>query len=213
MPQWKEEDCMRVHSKGTQDENGQALIDWLLQRQLFLCNTAFQHPSCHHTMWEGYFNPPGYSTTVPVYYTIDYIVTPTKYHSLLCDSHRYAGIVTSNDYRLMVSRVHLSKVYKLWHKQTTSNEDCITMSELVHQKPRRIEYVHWVRESITAVLNQPTTQTAQHWLDSVRHIVHQLLKQQREWSLDILTTMAAIMTLTTLPWPVNKNAFLCCSGV
>ena len=35
---------MGVHGKGIHNENDQALVDWLLQRQLFLCNTAFQHP-------------------------------------------------------------------------------------------------------------------------------------------------------------------------
>ena len=82
---------MGVHGKGTHKENGQALVDWLLQHQLFLCNTAFQHLSRHRTIWEGHFKPPGCSTTVPVYNTIDYIVTSCRYPSLLRDSRSYVG--------------------------------------------------------------------------------------------------------------------------
>ena len=47
----------------------------------------------------------------------------------------------------------------------------IAVSEHVHQKPRLIEYVHTVSESITAAVNQQTAESAQHHLDNVRHIV------------------------------------------
>ena len=43
--QSKEENCLGVHGKGTH-ENGQALVNWLLQ-QLFLWNTAFPHHRLH----------------------------------------------------------------------------------------------------------------------------------------------------------------------
>ena len=61
------------------------------------------------------------------------------YRSPICDSCSYAGTETTSDHRLVVSHVHLSKMYKLWH---TSKEDGIAMSELVHQKPRCIEYIY-----------------------------------------------------------------------
>ena len=86
-----EEDCLGTHGRGKRNENGQILIEWLLQRHLFLCNTAFQHPSRHCTTWEGRFKPPGVTYNVPVYNTIDFIIIPTKYRSLLYDSHSYAG--------------------------------------------------------------------------------------------------------------------------
>ena len=65
------------------------MIDWLLQHQLFLCNTAFQHSSQHPTTWEGRFKPPGAPLSVPVYNTIDFVITPVKYRSLLYDSPSY----------------------------------------------------------------------------------------------------------------------------
>ena len=167
-----EEDCMGVHGKGTRNENGQALVDWLLHRQLFLCNTAFEHPSRHRTTWEGRFKPHGSSTSVPVYNTIDFIVTPTRYRSLLRDSRSYAGTETSSDHRLVISRVRLRNLYRMWKKRPTISADRIAVSELVHQKPRRIEYVHRIRESLTAAaLHQQTNEPAQHRLDTVRRIV------------------------------------------
>ena len=89
-------------------------------------------------------------------------------HVAGCHSRRH---FTSSDHRLIVSHVQLSKMYKLWHRGSTSKEDHIVVSELVHQKPRRIEYVHRVRESLAAAAHQQTAESAQHRLDNVRHIV------------------------------------------
>ena len=167
-----EEDCIGVHSKGIRNENGQALIDWLMQHQLFICNTAFQHPSRHRTTWEGRFKPPGSSTTVPVYNTIDYIVIPTKYRRLLRDSRSYAGTETSSDHRLVVSRIQLRGMYKLWHKKTTTKSNNIAVSEIVHQMPKRIKYIHRVQESINDYQQkEEVKESAQTRLDTIRNIV------------------------------------------
>ena len=97
---------------------------------------------------------------------------PTKYHSLLHDSRSYASTETSSDHRLVVFRVWLRNLYRLWKKGPTINADRVAVSEIVHQKPRFIEYVHGIRESLTAAaLHQQANKPAQHRLDTVRHIV------------------------------------------
>ena len=82
-------------------------------------------------------------------------------------------------------RVHLSKMYRLWHKQSSPCEDCIAASELVHQKPRLIEYVNWVWATLYC----------------------QLPGQQWELSQDTLNTMVTTTTQTLLAWPVNKETY------
>ena len=144
------------------------MIEWLFQRYLFLCNTAFQHPSRHRTTWEGRFKPPGTTHTVPVYNTIDFIIIPTKYRSLLCDSRGYAGMETISDRRQVVSCVHLSNMHKIWRRRSKTIPKRIPIQDLSYQHSKRTEYIHQVRDSITASVRK---ESAQECLNVIRQIL------------------------------------------
>ena len=169
-----DEDCIGAHGKGKLNEYGQTLIDWSLQHHLFLCNTAFQHSSRHHTTWEGRFKPPEASLTVPVYNTIDFVIAPTKYCSLLFDSRSYAGTETTSDHRLVVSRIHLSNMYKLWHKKSSQPPKCIAVHDLTYHHPKRTEYIHRVKDCIAA---STPNKSAQERLNNIRQILTTAAKE------------------------------------
>ena len=73
--------CIGAHGKGKRNNNGEALIEFLLLNGLFACNTAFQHASRHKTSWTGWIKdrhaPPHSAATKPVYNQIDYILCKT----------------------------------------------------------------------------------------------------------------------------------------
>ena len=46
-----EERCMGSYSTGERNQSGQLLTDFCERNELFLGNTAFQHPARHITTW------------------------------------------------------------------------------------------------------------------------------------------------------------------
>jgi len=89
-------DFVGKFSIGERNENGSCLLDFVINNDLFVCNTAFQHKSRHLTTFTGYISDPKKSdpssnNTVPFYNMIDYILCKRRFKKTLVDARAYKG--------------------------------------------------------------------------------------------------------------------------
>ena len=112
--------CLGRYSKGKRNYNGEYFIEFCNINNLFVCNSAFCHPSRHITTWECQMkdkNDP--AKTFMVYNQIDYIVCEASKKHLLVDSRSYKGTETSSDHRLLICRVKIGdyEIFRVHNKQ------------------------------------------------------------------------------------------------
>ena len=78
---------------GTRNSNGESLLNYVIENNLFVCNTAFQHPSRHITTRTGWLKD--YSSSnrhakKPVYSQIDYVICRARSKRILQNARSYA---------------------------------------------------------------------------------------------------------------------------
>ena len=107
---------------GTRNSNGEHMLNFLMEHNLFACNTAFQHKCRHITTRTGWLKDhsrPNSNCTIPVYTQIDYIVCKTRSKAVLQDARSYAGAKLSSDHKIVMARLDFSTPY-LIHKRKPS---------------------------------------------------------------------------------------------
>ena len=66
---------MGMYGVGQRNSNGQSLLNFMIDHDLYACNTSFKHPARHITTWKGTTTARGDpSKTVKYYRQIDYIL-------------------------------------------------------------------------------------------------------------------------------------------
>ena len=105
------------YGNGERNTNGQSLLDFMIQRDLYACNTCFKHRARHITSWTSTTNAKGDpSKTVKFYRQIDYILCKSNYKVNLSDARSYGGAKLSSDHKPVVARFLLHQKY-LVHKK------------------------------------------------------------------------------------------------
>lgn len=102
------------HAVGTRNSNGEHMLNFLIQHNLFAANTAFPHKCRHKTTWRGEvkdWSRPGHHT-VPVYTQIDYIVCRSRSKGILQDARSFAGATLRSDHKFVMARLDLCNPYK-----------------------------------------------------------------------------------------------------
>ena len=110
------EECMGKYGKSSRNENGQALMDWAIQKGAFLCNAAFQHPCRHRTTRTGWIKTTQGETKQPIYNQIDFILSQMKLKPLLSYSRSYGGAETNSDHKIVVAIIDLKGMFTIWSK-------------------------------------------------------------------------------------------------
>ena len=104
---------------GMRNDNGEHLLNFLMEHNLFACNTAFQHKCRHMTTWTGWLKDhsrPNGNHTYPVYTQIDYILCKVRSKGALQDARAYAGAKLNSDHKIVMARLDLDEPY-LTHKR------------------------------------------------------------------------------------------------
>ena len=111
------------YAVGRRNSNGEHLLNFLFEHDLFACNTAFQHPCRHMTTRTGWmkdWSRPNSKCTVPVYTQIDYILCRTRSKGVLQDARAYAGGTSIySDHKIVMVKVDLNTPY-LIHRRKPS---------------------------------------------------------------------------------------------
>ncbi|XP_033120167.1 craniofacial development protein 2-like [Anneissia japonica] len=150
-----EEKCIGNYSKGFRNDNGDALIDFCENNNLFITNSAFQHPARHITTWACQRkNKDG--QLINIYNQIDFIICKTKCKTLLCNSRSYGGTQVISDHRIVITTLTLT-----WHSIKRQRTQTIVGNlHVKHWRIKTNERSMWTilfkTQQITEYLIDPT---------------------------------------------------------
>ena len=114
------EPCLGSWSRGRKNNSGQALIDFCNNHNLFITNSAFQHPARHITTWENTRINKRTNTVTHFFHQIDYILCEAKHTSTLINARSYAGTSVNSDHRLVVTNMSIAP-YQLFKNRVQQN--------------------------------------------------------------------------------------------
>ena len=137
------------HGIGTRNSNGESLLDFIVENKLFVCNTAFQHPSRHITTRTGWLKDYASSvpnSTKPVYSQIDYVLCRTRSKRTLCNARSYAGASLSSDHKIVVATISIGKVYQV-HREKPKPK-CFNVSRLTGNTTVQRDYTRQVNAKV-----------------------------------------------------------------
>ena len=107
------------HTKGYQtNNNGQCLLEFAAENDLFLTNTKFQHRMSRRTTWTAPYRPiymdNGELRKNPIRNQIDYILINNRYLQFVTNSRSYNHLQTDSDHNLVMMnlRIKFSKLNK-----------------------------------------------------------------------------------------------------
>ena len=97
---------MGNYGKGTRNENGQILTEFLIANRLFAANTTFEHKIKHRSTWHGCI------LNNPIHNQIDYLLLPRKLRSMLQDSRSIHRHIFSSDHSIVKTIIDFSEYYR-----------------------------------------------------------------------------------------------------
>ena len=101
------------YGKGLMNSNGEYLLEYAKEFDLYLTNTTFPHRMSHRTTWIGpqrnrdFLHHDGTIRKNPYRNQIDYILTKIKHNVFVQNSRSYAGFDTSTDHKLVIAKFKL----------------------------------------------------------------------------------------------------------
>ncbi|KAL5248389.1 hypothetical protein ACHWQZ_G017537 [Mnemiopsis leidyi] len=182
------------YAVGTRNSNGEHMLNFLIQHDLFAANTAFPHKSRHITTWRGEvkdWSRRGHYT-IPVFTQIDYIVCRKRSKGILQDARSFAGASLRSDHKFVMARLDLGnphkafryktakKTYdisnltcnketqKLYQQTLNRNVDNLELSGTVGPQGKLHKLLETVRKTADGVVGAKRPQQASgHWNDSL----------------------------------------------
>ena len=94
------DDCMGSHGRGSGNQNGDFLHQFLSDNQLIAAKTFFHHRACHITTWEDVI------IKKKVYNQIDYILLQARRKHSTINAGSYNVFSVDTDHRLVVTILH-----------------------------------------------------------------------------------------------------------
>ena len=132
---------MGKYGKGSRNNNGEQLSQFLEEHNLYAANTNFQHPMKHRSTWHGTYKiTVNEEKWIQVHNQIDYIIIPQSAKPLLHNSRSYNGHIFPSDHSIVVAIlknyhiIHQSKKIKRKHKVD------VDISKLIHDSKVQKEY-------------------------------------------------------------------------
>ena len=170
------ENCCGHFSKGIRNENGQKLIDFCSENELFITNSAFKHPSRHITTWEGAFRSQD-NKLIKVFNQIDFIIFKQQHKKQLINSRTFSGTNINTDHRLLVTKIKTAsngtKKYKKYipHQYKTKTD----FSSLKEKHFKSIFEQHLDKKIRSEKLPCDTTPSMMH-----QHLISNIIKTREE---------------------------------
>ena len=143
--------CIGKFSRGIRNSSGQHLIEFCSINDLFITNSAFQHPAKHITTWEHQRkDPKNPGNTITIYNQIDYILCQHKQKNILRDARSFKGTHTFSDHRLLVCRMSIEP-YEIFKLKKDINSTKFNTTALTNDAEVKLRYQHSLSEKIELI--------------------------------------------------------------
>eukprot|EP00794_Sanderia_malayensis_P021165 gene21165-23243_t len=139
------ETCLGKYSRGKRNNSGQTLVDFCNIHDLFISNSAFQHPARHITTWE--FSREVNNKVIHIYNQIDYIICPENRKHTLIDARSYSGTKVNSDHRMVICRLRIEP-FKLFRKTKSRNKTPFNCTALIKDENVRIKYKNEIEKEL-----------------------------------------------------------------
>ena len=153
--------CLGRWSRGTLNDNGEALLQFAESKGLLLANTCFQLQPIHLTTWVGAYKPknvPTDSPSIPVYNQIDYILVAHRHRRLLQACKGYSGTMTSSDHRLLIATIAFPT--KLQYRRPPKPEPKLAVNHLASNSKIQTQYQLTLGEKLRSISNMDWAATS-----------------------------------------------------
>ena len=168
--------CMGRYGKGTRNENGDALLSFLTENNLYLANTHFKHRDRQIATWhkETQSRKQGRARGSGVHNQIDYIVAPRYMIQLFNDARAMGPTRHRSDHSLVIGTVTLRRLYKIkrLQKRTEARRDLRILT--------RAETAEAYKAEVSKRLKQhdgASTKSANEIYETVKRTLHQTAKE------------------------------------
>ena len=153
----------KFHKGQKKDTNSKYLLDLLIQNQLIVTNTKFNHKLAHITTWECQnkyrFNP--------VRNQIDFILCGKKTFSSVTDSRSYSGATTSSDHRLVICDIPKIKWHKIFSKNKSNPK--LDSIKLIENPEIQNKYKEKVKDKVKNDINSKEQSNQNRWNKIVKY--------------------------------------------
>ncbi|KAL5255329.1 hypothetical protein ACHWQZ_G014669 [Mnemiopsis leidyi] len=157
---------MGKYGNGSRNDNGESLLNFIISKDFFTCNTAFQHKSAHVTTYTGTVKDWSYgkrsNITKDFYSQIDYILCRRRSKSMLVNSRSFRGTTTDSDHRIVITKINLGFRFMAF-KRPKSNIIKYDSSRLASDKDVQTKYQACLGKLISSTLktsDEPNQQLA-----------------------------------------------------
>ena len=135
-------------SRGRRNASGEELIDFCNIHNLFVSNSAFQHPARHITTWQTQIIKN--DKTIMVYNQIDYILCKQNQKQTLIDARSFSNTLVDSDHRIVVTKldIQMSKIFPNNNKEKISKPFNTNMFQ---DNDIKNEYKHKLKTEIVQV--------------------------------------------------------------
>ena len=151
---------MGSYGMGCRNENGEHLLNFMLENNLFAANTAFQHPCKHRTTYTGWrkdWSAGRHSKkTLPVYSQIDFLLCRSRLKPILSDARSYGCALTYTDHRIVVMKMRFIGI-SLCFQNNKQKIKKYNISELVSNREMQQNYQQSLENRIPASTPPPTS--------------------------------------------------------
>lgn len=135
------EKCLGVHSKGKRNNNGEKLIEFCEETNLFITNSAFDHPSRHKTTWIGQRRDKESGKIINIYNQIDYIICRHRHKQFVTNARSYGGTLLTSDHKLVKTNFTI-ELCKQRQSNTVKKSLAINKANIVDNRECRAQYQH-----------------------------------------------------------------------
>ncbi|XP_065180130.1 craniofacial development protein 2-like [Sycon ciliatum] len=109
---------MGAFSRGTRNENGEALVQWTQSNCLVLANTLFQYSMRYRTTWTGSVTSTDTGVKKQIYNTIDYVIVPERFRPLVGKARSYSGTEVTSDHKLVIADMEFCSLFRIYRAKS-----------------------------------------------------------------------------------------------
>ena len=141
---------------GTSNESGQKLLDFCSLNNLFIANSAFEHPARHMTTWENHRRNNTHTNLITTRSQIDYILCQGNSKQILTNARSHSGTLTDSDHRLVKCTTNIAPYQRYKRSNNKNKPKLFDCSKLVRDAQVRAEYQREIQQH----MSQSSTQTS-----------------------------------------------------
>ena len=138
-----EKECIGRYTVGERNLSGEIMMNFCKRNELFITNSAFQHPARHITTWTQQRIDKINNTVKLIHNQIDYILMKKNKKQNLQNARTYAGTETYSDHKLlvMVFEANWMKLYKkVNNNKKKEQKKRFNTRKLITEPETRAEY-------------------------------------------------------------------------